>query len=134
MKEVLSPQLETVRAPLPLEMRVAICLYKLGSCCEYRLVANQFGVAKSTVQKIIYLFCEGMMSSVAKEFIRVPTTREARAIAKRFEDKFHIPQVIGCIDGSHIPVLAPKAGYTDFQNRKGWTSYILQAVVDDKYW
>lgn len=45
--------------------------------------------------------------------------------------KYHIPQVIGCIDGTHIPALAPSNGYWDFVNRKGWTSYDLQGVVDE---
>lgn len=129
----MSPQEFTVRAPVPLEMRVAIALYKLGSCAEYRVIANQFGVHKSTVKKFVYLFCKCMIP-VARDLIKVPTEDEARAIAQRFESAFHIPQIIGCIDGTHIPVLPPSDGYRDFVNRKGWPSYILQAVVDDKCW
>uniref|UniRef100_A0A671XEC2 DDE Tnp4 domain-containing protein n=1 Tax=Sparus aurata TaxID=8175 RepID=A0A671XEC2_SPAAU len=115
MEGVLKPEDVTVRAPVPLEMRVTIVLYKLASCLKYRVVANQFGVHKSTVKKF------------------VPTTEEAISIARRFEQKFHIPQIIGCIDATHIPVLPPSDGYKDFANRKGWPSYVLQAVVDDMY-
>uniref|UniRef100_A0A1A8S174 DDE Tnp4 domain-containing protein n=1 Tax=Nothobranchius rachovii TaxID=451742 RepID=A0A1A8S174_9TELE len=67
MEGVLSPQDETVRAPIPLEMRVAIVLYKLASCAEYRVVANQFGVHKSTVKKFVYAFCKGMAHRLPKE-------------------------------------------------------------------
>ncbi|XP_051963804.1 uncharacterized protein LOC127630384 isoform X1 [Xyrauchen texanus] len=133
MEGVLSPQDVTVRAPVPLQMRVAIVLYKLASCAEYRVVANQFGVHKSTVKKFVYLFCKGMVSSVIHDFIKVPTEEEARAIALRFEQTHHIPQIMGCIDRTHIPVLPPSDGYRDFVNREGWPSYVLQAVVDDMY-
>ncbi|XP_061586881.1 uncharacterized protein LOC133451756 [Cololabis saira] len=133
MSCVLKPEDVTVRAPVPLQMRVAIVLYKLASCSEYRVVANQFGVSKSTVKKFVYIFCKGMVSSVLQKIIVVPTAEEASAIARRFEQKFHIPQIIGCIDGTHIPVLPPSEGYKDFVNRKGWPSYVLQAVVDDTY-
>ncbi|XP_061584890.1 uncharacterized protein LOC133450329 isoform X1 [Cololabis saira] len=133
MSRVMKPEDVTVRAPVPLQMRVAIVLYKLASSSEYRVVANQFGVHKSTVKKFVYIFCKGMVSSVIQNFITVPTAEEAVAIARRFELKFNIPQIIGCIGGTHIPVLPPSDGYKDFINRKGWTSYVLQAVVDDTY-
>jgi len=133
MEGVMKPEVVTVRAPIPLEMRVAIVLYKLASCAEYRVVANHFGVHKSTVMKMVYQFCKGMVTSAIHNFIKVPTTDEAISIASRFKQKFNIPQIIGCIDGTHIPVLPPSDGYKDFVNRKGWPSYVLQAVVDDMY-
>ena len=133
MEEIMKPAEVIVRAPIPLEMRVAIVLYKLASCAEYRVVANQFGVHKSTVKKMVYQFCNGMVTSALEHFIKVPTTEEAIGIADRFEQKFNIPQIIGCIDGTHIPVLPPSDGYKDFVNRKGWPSYVLQGVVDDMY-
>ncbi|XP_054645638.1 uncharacterized protein si:ch211-121a2.4 isoform X1 [Dunckerocampus dactyliophorus] len=133
MEGVLSPEDKTVRAPIPLQMRVAIVLYKLAGSAEYRLVASQFGVHKSTVKKFVYCFCKGMTSSVIHSLIKVPTVEEAIDIARRFEQKFNIPQILGCIDGTHVPVLPPSDGYKDFLNRNGWPSYVLQAVVDDMY-
>ncbi|XP_056292436.1 uncharacterized protein LOC130207772 [Pseudoliparis swirei] len=133
MEEVMKPAEVTVRAPIPLEMRVAIVLYKLASCAEYRVVANHFGVHRSTVKKMVHQFCNGMVTSALGHLIKVPTTEEAIGIAQRFEQKFNIPQIIGCIDGTHIPVLPPSDGSKDFVNRKGWPSYVLQGVVDDMY-
>lgn len=105
MKEVISsaPDDITVRPAILLEMRVAIALYKLGSCSEYRLVANQFGVHKSTVMKFVHMFV-GMVTQVAQNLINVPSLEEA--LAQRFVARCHISQIIGCINGTHIPVLA----------------------------
>ena len=49
---------------------------------------------------------------------------------KRFEDHFGFPQIAGAIDGTHIPIKAPRELSKDYYNRKGFYSVIMQAVVD----
>jgi hypothetical protein len=73
------------------------------------------------------------LNKKAKDFIRMPTQEECHQISQAFEHVSNLPMVIGCIDGTHIPIKPPKAGYRDFVNRKGWSSYNVQDVVDDKY-
>lgn len=36
----------------------------------------------------------------------------------------------GSIDGCHIPVMPPTLHHTDFYNRKGWYSMLMQAFVN----
>lgn len=43
------------------------------------------------------------------------------------------PQVVGCLDGCHIPIKAPQSHPEDYVNRKGFHSIILQALVDANY-
>lgn len=73
------------------------------------------------------------MMKYATEFIKMPTLEESELITKKFESMCHFPQVLLVIDGTHIPVLAPKEGYGDFINRKGWPSYNVQIVCDADY-
>ncbi|XP_037283246.2 uncharacterized protein LOC119176184 isoform X2 [Rhipicephalus microplus] len=127
----MSPCENYVRIPVPLDKRVAMALYKLASCGEYGIVANRFGVHKSTVKKFFYMFCQSVTTHLAKEYVKLPSANEAKKIAERFEAKCHLPQIFGAIDGTHIPIAAPKTGYRDFVNRKHWASYNVQAVVDD---
>lgn len=47
-----------MRKAIPLEKRVAIALYALGSSSEYRSVGIIFGVGKSTVCSIVMEFCK----------------------------------------------------------------------------
>ncbi len=82
----MSPEEETVRNPIPLIMRVTVVLYKLGSCAEYRVVANQFGVHKSTVKKSVYIFCKGMMNRPILDLIRMQGEMETSEIGNRTDD------------------------------------------------
>lgn len=42
------------------------------------------------------------------------------------------PQAAGAIDGSHIPIKKPLESASDYYNRKGFYSVIMQALVDHK--
>lgn len=65
----MSRQDTTLRKCIPLEKRVAIALYALGSSAEYRTIANLFGVGKSTVCQILLEFCEEVWSSMRHEYM-----------------------------------------------------------------
>ena len=56
-----------------------------------------------------------------------------KEVINGFETKWGFPQCVGAIDGSHIPVQAPLLNHTDYFNRKGWYSMLIQAVVDHRY-
>ena len=49
-----------------------------------------------------------------------------------FEAMKGVNGVIGAIDGSHIPIKAPKKHANSYINRKMFKSIILQAVCDDR--
>jgi hypothetical protein len=119
------------REPVSVEKKIGVAVYKLASCAEYRVVGNVFGIHKSTVKKCLYDVVNAI-NRKAKDYICMPNDIEANEIAAQFKEVCKLPQVIGCIDGTHIPILAPADGYRDFINRKGWTSYNMQAVVDNK--
>ncbi|CAN7976523.1 unnamed protein product [Ixodes persulcatus] len=105
----MSPHLQCVRPPVEVDKRVAIALYKLASCCEL-VVANQFGLHKSTVKKYVCPLCQTLRTKLMMDFIRQQNVEEARQIAANFEGRCHIPQIWGAIDGIHIPILAPRKG------------------------
>ena len=48
-----------------------------------------------------------------------------------FERRQGIPQVVGAIDGTHIPVaMPPDDNWKSYINRKSWSSIVFQCVVD----
>ncbi|KYM98112.1 Putative nuclease HARBI1 [Cyphomyrmex costatus] len=126
------PLLLKSRESLSVEKQVAVALYKLASCAEYRVVGNVFGIHKSTVKKCLFRVVNAVNHLMMEDYLQMPNIYKTSKIAINFEMISHIPQIFGCIDGTHIPILAPSEGYRDFVNRKGWPSYVLQAVVDNK--
>jgi hypothetical protein len=50
-------------------------------------------------------------------------------IAAKFEAVAGMEHVVGCIDGSHLPVLADVSDKMYYINRKGWASIVLHACV-----
>ena len=41
-----------------------------------------------------------------------------------------VPTGRGAIDGTHIPIIHPDESASDYYNRKGYYSVIMQAMVD----
>ncbi|XP_060557268.1 LOW QUALITY PROTEIN: uncharacterized protein LOC132717730 [Ruditapes philippinarum] len=52
-------------------------------------------------------------------------------ISNSFYDSCGIDNIVGVIDGTHIPIVNCPGGENDYINRKGFPSVQLQLVVDD---
>uniref|UniRef100_A0A8C2HKI6 DDE Tnp4 domain-containing protein n=1 Tax=Cyprinus carpio TaxID=7962 RepID=A0A8C2HKI6_CYPCA len=120
------------RVCVPLKKRVAIALWKLATGSEYRSVGHLFGASISTVCRCVQEFCAAAETLLIPEQIRFPDQERFKEMAAYIENRWGLPQCIGAIDGSHIPIIAPQDYHCDYFNRKGWHSIILQGVVDGK--
>ena len=119
------------RVPIPVEKAVLICLWTLATPDSYRSVANLFNVPKSSVLLCLRRVCRATI--VCKQIICFP--QNAEAIMSNEDRFFHVRglrNVIGAIDGCHIPIKAPNTEPAAYVNRKGFHSVVLQAVVDSK--
>uniref|UniRef100_A0A8C3F7J4 DDE Tnp4 domain-containing protein n=1 Tax=Chrysemys picta bellii TaxID=8478 RepID=A0A8C3F7J4_CHRPI len=129
---LLSPALKgqdtRMRAALTVEKRVAIALWNLATPDSYRSVGNQFGVGKSTVGAAVIQVARAMKDLVIS---RVVTLGNVQSIVDGLAE-MGFPNCGGAIDGTHIPILAPEHQATDYVNRKGYFSMLLQALVDHK--
>ncbi|XP_034936462.1 protein ALP1-like [Chelonus insularis] len=130
MLEPSRPIMKPPRKPLSVDKKVGVVLYYLASCCEYRVVANLFGIHKSNVLKCMHEVVGAINTILLPKYIVMPDETECSIISSMYGDLIHIPQVIGAIDGTHIPILPPTEGYRDYVNRKGWPSIVLQGLVD----
>lgn len=86
------------RQAIPLEKRVAIALYSLGSSAEYRTIGNMFGVGKSTVCEIVLSFCAEAWKVLAPLYMNnFPLRRDKiEDNVKEFE-ALGYPQCLGAI-------------------------------------
>ena len=122
-----------MRSAITVEHRVAITLWCMATCIEYRTIGHLFGVGRSTVCMIIHDTCAAIVNVLTDKYISFPAGDNLKKVVERFKTKWEIPQCAGAIDGSHIPVKSPALNHTDYYNRKGFYSVVLQAVVDDDY-
>ncbi|KAM3849816.1 uncharacterized protein ACN63O_020435 [Diretmus argenteus] len=120
------------RQPVPVEMRVAITLWRLATNLEFRSLSHLFGVGRSTACMITQEVIMAINNTMSKNFIKPPSGAELRAIMQAFRDKWHFPQVARAIDGTHIGIKAPSDTPTDYYNRKGFFSVLMQGVVDHR--
>ena len=71
-------------------------------------------------------YCE----SADEEIHQFPASEHLTKVVQGFEKTWGFPQCARAIDGLHIPIAAPTDNHTDYYNRKGWYSVVIQGVVD----
>lgn len=135
--EKLRPSIERqntrFRKSVSVEKRLAITLWCLATCAEYRSITHLFGVARCTVCVIVHDTCAAIVRVLLPHYIKFPVEDDLEFVINGFTEKWNMIQTVGAIDGRHIPVRPPTLNHTDYYNRKGWYSVILQAIVDHQY-
>ena len=116
---------------VPVEKRVAVSLWCLATAGEcYRSCGLMIRLAKPTVVKCYHEFVDAICC-LQDDFIKVPSTRaEISRKIEGFSEKSKVPNVVAAIDGSQIPIKAPKENHEDYFNRKHLYSYLVQGIVD----
>ena len=133
LRDYIGKKSTNMRRPISVEERVAVTLWFLSTGSGFRSVAWLFGISKSSVSIIVRETCDAIVNVLQRKFIKIPSGEMLNQVIDGFEQKWGFPQCAGAIDGSHIPVTSPSEYRTDFYNRKGSYSIILQGLVDDKY-
>ena len=129
---LISRQNTQLRKCVSVKKRVAITLYCLATCSEYRTLAHLFGLARSTICVVVHDTCKAIVSALQKQFIKFPYGNERTEVVEGFKSTWGMVQCVG-LYGCHIPVMPPALHHTDYYNRKGWYLIILQTIVDYKY-
>lgn len=120
------------RSPVPVEQRVAICIWRLAINVEYRSISHLFGIGLSTACVIVNHVASVIVDKLLSLYIRTPSEHEFKIIIQGFRDRWGFPQCGGVIDGTHIGILSPPDTPADYYNCKGFYSVILQGVVDHR--
>ena len=72
------------------------------------MTANTFRVSISTVSLSLRMVCDAIAERLGPLYIKFPSTgEELQKSANRFLLKFGPPQVVGCADGTHVPIIQP---------------------------
>ena len=98
-----------MRAAIPVEKRVPITLWRLGTNVEYRTISHLFSVGVSTACIIVHDVCKAIV-----DVLQIPTGNQAMEIVRGFKVTWDFPQCFGAVDGSHIPIIPPEDSTTDY--------------------
>lgn len=91
---------------------------------EYNTSMSQTMVHESITEMVIVL-----ESSICPKWIKFPKTEaEKSSIKKRFFEKTKMPGVLGCVDGTHVKILAPAENEHLYVDRMGNHSINVQLV------
>ena len=74
----------------------------------YRKVVNLFNIAEGTCCGIVHSLGEIFYRYILAKVIKWPSEDEKHIIANIIKDSKGFSQVIGMIDGCHIPIKQPK--------------------------
>lgn len=95
----------------------------------YSAVGDAHGVHKSTVCRAVHDGTRFLYVN-ASNYIRFPRREEFPLCAHDFYEMHGFPRVIGCIDGTHIAIQAPKGEDRPFVNRKHYHSLNVMVSTD----
>ena len=124
LREDLKPALCSSRV-LTVEQQVLISLKLLASGSFQSSAKDNINVAQSTVSCTLSRFMDSLLSK-KKEFIYMPDSVYAEESKLQFYLLGRFPSVIGAIDETHIPIIAPAEDEHLFVNRRGFHSLNVQ--------
>ena len=125
--------------PIPSQMRLAICLYRLSRGDYYNTISELAGVGETTVCNIVREVAKAIIENLWEEFVeaKFPHSKDTlNEKMKEMEQEWQFPFAYSAIDGCHIPIKCPPGGQEsckEFHNFKNFYSIVLMGMVDAKY-
>ncbi|XP_023246670.1 protein ALP1-like [Copidosoma floridanum] len=105
----------------------------LATGSTYSELSFTFRTGISTVSSIVIECMKVIWSKLQPLHMPVPTEQDFVRIAKRFYDKWDMPNCLGAIDGRHVRIKRPAHSGLLYYNYKKIFSIVLQAVFDADY-
>ena len=126
-------------APVPPDMRLGICLYRLGRVDYYHTIAELAGLGEATVCNIVRDVSKTSVERLLERYVEDNFPRDEEQLIVKMEEmeqEWQFPYAYAAIDGCHIPIKCPAGGLEsskEFHNFKNFYSIVLIAMIDAKY-
>jgi hypothetical protein len=107
---------------------IALRFYASGSCLQ--VIGDTLGYNKGTVSRVVDNVTNALIAR-KDQFIKWPTDSHTQnKIRYGFFQQANFPNVLGCIDGTHVRIQRPSEDEGSYINRKSYPSINVQAVCD----
>ena len=117
---------------IPATTQLAVALQFLATGTFQTVVASALGVSQTSVSRCVTAVCDGL-ASIVYRYIQFPNETRQKIIQESFFQQGGFPLVFGCIDGSHIPTIAPSCNEDIYVNRKLFHFINIQAICDHEF-
>ncbi|CAG4999139.1 unnamed protein product [Parnassius apollo] len=94
------------------------------------VIGDDINVHKTTVSRVVYKVSKEIAKR-ARSYISMPNVVDLREVKAQFFDIAGFPNVIGCVDGSHIPIQSPGAVLHNIALQQNDTLAIDSATEED---
>ncbi|XP_043194465.1 putative nuclease HARBI1 [Amphibalanus amphitrite] len=111
------------REPISPGKAPLVLLWTLANQDTIRSISDRFDLTKSSVIRSNRRLTNAIVNDLLGEHVKWPNNTAAGAI-----DCAGGIEIVGAIDGSHIPISQPVEDQEVYVNRKGFHSLVLQAV------
>ncbi|XP_055918715.1 putative nuclease HARBI1 [Eupeodes corollae] len=121
---------------IPPILKLCTALRFLAEGSYQKCSGNDFnlGLAQPTVSVVLKEVLDVVEERICPQWIKARMTNDEMNLSKiHFYQKTRFPGVIGCIDGTHVQIIAPKKNLQHlYLNRKGYYSLNVMIVCDFK--
>lgn len=127
--EIFEPICGQTKASIPIETKVLCYLAHLRSGSFQWCLGSLSGISQPSVSRIIDNCLRFTIENLAPNIIKFPTTLvELNNVKQSFHNIARFPNVLGVVDGSQIPILAPRQNEAIYVCRKQFHSINAQVV------
>jgi hypothetical protein len=118
----------------PVWKQIAIALWRLANGAGVRILEQTLGISQGSVIHFTDRFLTALLD-LEKKRIMWPQGARLATVIQGFERgtsglAHNLPNVIGAMDGSHVPIHPPSENGARFVNRKSFHSINLLGIVD----
>ena len=117
---------------IPATTQLAVALQFLATGIFQTIVASAHGVSQTSVSRCVTTVCDGL-ASIVHRYSQFPNENQQKIFPESFFQQYGFPFVFGCIDGSHIPIIAPSCNEDIYDNRKLFHSINIQTICDHEF-
>jgi hypothetical protein len=104
----------------------------LGSGNSLQICGEVYGIVESMASIILKEFFVAIKKHFKPLVIPKLIINKIKEITIGFECLYKIPYILGAINGSHVPIIAPNVDPKSYYCHKGFYYTLIQGVIDAK--
>ncbi|XP_011858709.1 PREDICTED: putative nuclease HARBI1 [Vollenhovia emeryi] len=130
LENLIYRQIRQGKNNVPLLKKILLTIWIVATPESFRSVADRFGLSKSNAH-VVFKEVICALKEMMPQFVKWPSAEECETNERIFRMRSRgFPDVVGAIDGCHIPIKQPPGNTNDYYNRKGFHSINFQGICD----